>query len=91
MKNRIRELRKKHNLTLKELSSRLKETDTNISSDALGKYERGDRNPKIDKWQELADFLVCQFLIYKDMQKSIYLMISNLNLSKMRLIALKRS
>ena len=56
MKNRIRELRKKHNLTLKELSSRLKETDTNISSDALGKYERGDRNPKIDKWQELADF-----------------------------------
>lgn len=56
MKNRIRELRKKHNLALKELSSRLKETDTNISSDALGKYERGDRNPKIDKWKALSDF-----------------------------------
>ena len=56
MKNRIKELRLKHNLTLKELSSRLKETDTNISSDALGKYERGDRNPKIDKWKALSDF-----------------------------------
>lgn len=27
-----------------------------ISPDSLAKYERGDREPKIDKWQALADF-----------------------------------
>ena len=90
MQNRIKELRLKYNLTLKELSQQLKNIGFNISPDSLAKYERGDRNPKIEKWQEIAFFLVCQFLTYKDMKKS-HLMISNLILSKMRLIALKRS
>lgn len=56
MKNRIKELRQKNNLTLKELNQQLKNTGFNISPDSLAKYERGDRNPKIEKWQELADF-----------------------------------
>ena len=56
MKNRIKELRQKNSLTLKELSQQLKNTGSNISPDSLAKYERGDRNPKIEKWQELANF-----------------------------------
>ena len=56
MKNRIKELRQKNSLTLKELSQQLKNTGFNISPDSLAKYERGDRNPKIEKWQELANF-----------------------------------
>lgn len=56
MKNRIKELRQKNSLTLKELSQQLKNTGFNISPDSLSKYERGDRNPKIEKWQKLADF-----------------------------------
>ena len=56
MKNRIKELRQKNSLTLKELSQQLKNTGFNISPDSLAKYERGDRNPKIEKWQKLADY-----------------------------------
>ena len=56
MKNRIKELRLKYNLTLKELSQQLKNIGFNISPDSLAKYERGDRNPKIEKWQEIAFF-----------------------------------
>ena len=86
MKNRIKELRLKTGLTLRALGEKV-----NMSSSRLSQYETGRREPKLETWQKLADFLVCQFLTYKDMQKSIYLMISNLILSKMRLIALKRS
>lgn len=49
--NQIKNLRKKHNLTLKELSE-----EVGISADSLGKYERGERNPKIDKWEKLAKY-----------------------------------
>lgn len=56
MKNRIKELRLKKNLTLKELSNELKKKGVKISPDSLAKYERNERNPKIDKWQALANF-----------------------------------
>lgn len=56
MKNRIKELRQKNNLTLKELSQQLKNTGFNISPDALGKYERAEREPKLETWKKLADF-----------------------------------
>ena len=49
--NILKELRKKKDLTLKELSEKV-----NISADSLGKYEREERNPKIDKWEKLANF-----------------------------------
>lgn len=56
MKNRLKELRKEHGLTLKEVSCELDQNKVKISPDALAKYERGDREPKIDTWQKLADF-----------------------------------
>ena len=49
--NRLKELRQRKNLTFKELSKKLQEDGIRISSDSLAKYERGDREPKIDKWQ----------------------------------------
>ena len=54
--NRLRELRKKSNLTLKQLSTELGKYNFKISADALAKYERGDREPKIETWQKLANF-----------------------------------
>ena len=54
--DRLKELRKKKHLTLKELGEQLKENGVFISSDSLAKYERGDRKPKIDKLKALADF-----------------------------------
>ncbi|NRO36607.1 helix-turn-helix domain-containing protein [Lactobacillus helveticus] len=55
--NRLREVRKKQGLTLKELSQQLKNTGFNISPDTLGKYERAEREPKLETWQRLAVFL----------------------------------
>lgn len=54
--NRLKELRQRKNLTFKELSKKLQADGIRISSDSLAKYERGDREPKIDKWQALANF-----------------------------------
>lgn len=54
--NRLRELRKEKKLTLKEVSSQLEQNNLRISPDALAKYERGDREPKLETWQKLADF-----------------------------------
>lgn len=56
MKNRLKELRHEKNLTLKEVSSQLEQNNLKISPDALAKYERGDREPKLDTWQKLADY-----------------------------------
>ena len=55
--NNLRKLRKQRKLTLKELSQKLlTENKIKISPDALAKYERGDREPKIEKWEALANF-----------------------------------
>ena len=54
--NRLRALRKEKKLTLKEVSSQLEQNNLKISPDALAKYERGDREPKLETWQKLADF-----------------------------------
>lgn len=54
--NRIRECRKKKKLTLKQLSEELAKHDFRISADALGKYERGDREPKLETWLKLANY-----------------------------------
>ena len=56
MKNRIREIRKKKNLTLKELSQKLAENNFKITPDALAKYETGKREPRLETWQKLADY-----------------------------------
>lgn len=54
--NRLKELRKNHGLTLKQLRNQLSKNNFSVSPDALAKYERGDRNPKIGTLRQLADF-----------------------------------
>lgn len=56
MTNRIKELRLRKNLTIKELSEKLKNQGTPISPDSLSKYEREQRQPKWEKWSALANF-----------------------------------
>ena len=54
--NRIRKCRQNKKLTLKQLSEELAKQDFKISADALGKYERGEREPKLETWLKLASF-----------------------------------
>ena len=54
--NRIRECRRNKKLTLKQLSKELAKKKFKISADALGKYERGEREPKLETWLKLANF-----------------------------------
>lgn len=49
--NRLRELRQKNNLTLKELGQK-----TGMANNTLSQYETGKREPKLETWQALADF-----------------------------------
>lgn len=49
--NRIKELRKENDLTLRELSEKV-----GISFGALGNYENERREPRLKTWQKLADF-----------------------------------
>lgn len=49
--NRLRELRQKNNLTLRELGQKV-----NLSKGAVSRYENGVRKPKPETWQALADF-----------------------------------
>ena len=65
MKNRIKELRKKKHLTLKELSQQLKNTGFNISPDTLGKYERAERSPKILTFIIVINSIRCSHHKYK--------------------------
>ncbi|MCT7749881.1 MAG: helix-turn-helix transcriptional regulator, partial [Lactobacillus gasseri] len=53
---RLRKLRQEKKLSLKEVSEELKRFGLNISPDGLAKYERGDREPKLETWQKLAEF-----------------------------------
>lgn len=50
-KNRIEELRKKRGMGQKELAEKIE-----TSQQAISLYERGDREPKLETWQKLADF-----------------------------------
>ena len=56
VKNRIRELREENNLTLKGLSDGLKSKGHPLSASSLIKYERGERNPSLETWENLAKF-----------------------------------
>lgn len=49
--NRLRELRTKKNLTLKELGEQL-----GMPNNTLSRYETGKREPKLETWQKLADY-----------------------------------
>lgn len=49
--NRIKQLRQKNNLTLRELGQKV-----NLSKGAVSRYENGVRKPKPETWQALANF-----------------------------------
>lgn len=49
--NRLRELRQKNNLTLKELGQK-----TGMANNTLSQYETGKREPKLETWNKLANY-----------------------------------
>lgn len=49
--NRIRELREEKGMSLSALAKEL-----NMTASAIGNYERGEREPKIETWGKLAKF-----------------------------------
>ena len=49
--NRLKELRKEKKLTQKELADKI-----NVTKLTISRWERGERVPKSDKAQQLADF-----------------------------------
>lgn len=51
MNNRIKELRIKNKISQKELAKKL-----NTTQQAISLYEKGEREPKIELWQKIADF-----------------------------------
>lgn len=51
MSNRIKELRLEKGLSQRKIAE-----ETGISQQSLSFYEKGDRNPKIETWQKLADY-----------------------------------
>ena len=51
MKNRIKQLRQKNHLTLKEVSQKV-----GMANNTLSRYETGKREPKLETWQKLADY-----------------------------------
>lgn len=49
--NRIKELRKEKNLTLKELGQKV-----GMAASAICRYETGKREPKLETWNKLAEY-----------------------------------
>lgn len=56
MANRIKYFRKNQGLTIQELSRELDKKGLHISTSSISKYERGERNPKIEQWTKLSKF-----------------------------------
>lgn len=50
--NRLKEIRKKENLTLKALGE-----EVGLASNTLSQYENGKREPRLETWQKLASVL----------------------------------
>ena len=56
-KNRLKELRKEHKLTLKELSQELEKKGIKVTHSQLGYWEKGERSPRnTDMWKNIANF-----------------------------------
>lgn len=49
--NKFRQIRKQKGLTLKQVAE-----DTGVSTDLIGKYERGERKPKIETLVKLSEY-----------------------------------
>ena len=86
-KNRIKELRKKNKLTLKELSEKLKDYDLTFSDSQLSQYEQGKRSPRNDKlWEALSEIFDVNISYLLGVSDSV---ISNYKEMKERLELLK--
>ena len=51
MKNRLKEIRQEKNLSQTDIAKAL-----GVTRQAISLYEKGDREPKLETWQKLADF-----------------------------------
>ena len=49
--NRLKELRQKNNLTLKELGQKV-----GMPTNTISRYETGKREPKLETWNKLAEY-----------------------------------
>lgn len=65
--NRIKELREKNNLTLKELGQK-----TGMANNTLSQYETGKREPKLETWKKLADFFNVSVPYLQGIDEEIY-------------------
>ena len=52
MQNRLKEIRQEKRLTLEQVGK-----GVGLSTNAISRYERGVREPKLETWQKIADFL----------------------------------
>ena len=65
--NRIKELREKNNLTLKELGQKV-----GMANNTLSQYETGKREPKLETWKKLADFFNVSVPYLQGIDEEIY-------------------
>lgn len=65
--NRLKELRQKNNLTLKELGQKI-----GMANNTLSQYETGKREPKLETWQALADFFNVSVPSLQGIDEGIY-------------------
>jgi transcriptional regulator with XRE-family HTH domain len=75
--NRLKELRKEKKLTQKELAEKI-----NVTKLTISRWERGERVPKSDKAQKLADFFgvsIAHLLGYDDNDFEKQIRIDTLN------------
>jgi len=63
--NKLRELRKENNLTLRELAH-----NTGVSFGALGNYEKERREPSYEMWQKLANYFGVSVLYLQGKKKT---------------------
>ena len=65
--NRLKKIRKKNNLTLKELGQKI-----GMANNTLSQYETGKREPKLETWQALADFFNVSVPYLQGIDEGIY-------------------
>lgn len=65
--NRLKELRQKNNLTLKELGQKV-----GMANNTLSRYETGKREPKLETWNKLAVFFNVSIPYLQGIDEEIY-------------------
>ncbi|MBZ6014699.1 helix-turn-helix transcriptional regulator [Leuconostoc gelidum subsp. gelidum] len=56
MDNKIKQLRNENKLSVRALSEELNKVGVEITPATISRYENGDREPKLEMWEILADF-----------------------------------